>query len=41
MTRRLLYGESLRHRYLTDLALLRREQNENKQTKKKLAEGEH
>ena len=41
MTRRLLYGKSLRHRYLTDLALLCREQNEKKKKKKKkLAEGE-
>ena len=38
MTRRLLYGKSLRHRYLTDLALLCREQNEKK---KKLADGEN
>ena len=42
MTRRLLYGKSLTHRYLTDLALLCREQNEKKKKKKKKkkAEGE-
>ena len=41
MTRRLLYEKSLRHRYLTDLALLCREQNEKKTKQKKLAEGEN
>ena len=41
MTWRLLYRKSLTHRYLTDLALLCREQNEKKKKKKKLAEGEN
>ena len=41
MTRRLLYGKSLTHRYLTDLALLCREQNEKKKKKEEVAEGEN